>query len=74
MRNITFLSASALVLALGVASASAQPRTEDVMNHGNFSVSQTYSSGATLHEGRSAFIEDQAPANVLIDQSRHAGR
>jgi hypothetical protein len=70
MRKIALLSASALVLALGVASASAQPRTEDVMNHGQTGAFQTYA--APTQEGRAAFVESQGP--VVLDQAHHAGR
>ncbi len=68
MRKIALFSASVLVLALGVASASAEPTTDAVMNHGQ-AVAST-----SVFEGRAAAIQGQAPANVLIDQSRHAGR
>jgi hypothetical protein len=74
MRNLVLLSASALVLALGLASASAEPRTEDVMNHGNFGVTQTYAPHASVYEGRSAFEFAAPAANVLNDQSHHSGR
>jgi opacity protein-like surface antigen len=67
MRNFALLSASALVLALGVASASAQPTTDQLLAAG-----QAGRSSAQAYEGRGAVVESQAP--VIIDQFRHAGR
>jgi hypothetical protein len=69
MRKIALLGASALVLALGVASAWAEPTTQAVMNHGQFVGS---SISTQTYEGRAALVDQAAPA--LIDQSRHAGR
>jgi hypothetical protein len=76
MRKIALLSASALVLALGVASASAQPRTDEVLNHGQTGVFQTYAPNApsvTVHEGRAAAVEDQAPAADAFIYKQHIG-
>jgi len=67
MRNFALLSASALVLALGVASASAQPTTDQLLAAG-----QAGSSSTQVYEGRAAAIEAQAP--VIFDQAHHAGR
>jgi hypothetical protein len=74
MRKIALLGASALVLALGVASASAQPRTNEVLDHGQTGVFQTYSaSSATLNEGRAAAVEGQAPAADAFIYQQHIG-
>ena len=65
MRKIALLGASALVLALGVASASAQPVGQDFLTRGDIGAVQTYSpnaSGTTVTEGRAAAIEGSAPA------------
>ena len=67
MRKIALLSASALVLALGVASASAQPTTDQLLAAGQAGASSTQ-----VYEGRAAAIETQAP--VILDQAHHAGR
>jgi hypothetical protein len=64
MRKIAVLGASALVLALGVASASAVPTTAQLMSHGQTGTYQTYAPNApsaTLQEGRAAAV-DEAPA------------
>jgi hypothetical protein len=68
MRKFALLSASALVLALGVASASAQPSGQQFLIRGETGVVGTYGSSA-LSEGRAASIE--APA--LLDQHHAAG-
>jgi hypothetical protein len=77
MRKIALLSASALVLALGVASASAQPRTDEVLNHNRAGAYQTYapnSPSATVNEGRAAAVEGQAPAADAFIYQPHYGR
>jgi hypothetical protein len=70
MRKIALLGASALVLALGVVSASAEPTTAQIMNQGSRgeytgSVPNApyyygpNASGSRFYEGRSAAIEGQ---------------
>ena len=81
MRKIALLGASALVLALGVASASAQPRTDEVLSHGDNGAYQTYAPtsryapGSTVNEGRAAAIEGQtqAPAADAFIYQQHIG-
>ena len=74
MRKFALLGASALVLALGVASASAQPSGQEYLTRGQTGVVQTYAptSGATVHEGRAAAIG--APAADAFGFDRHGGR
>jgi hypothetical protein len=75
MRKIALLSATALVLALGVASASAEPSTQQILNQGQTGAYQTYAPNApsaTLHEGRAATIE--APAADAFIYQPHFGR
>jgi hypothetical protein len=75
MRKIAVLGASALVLALGVASASAVPTTDQIMNHGEAATVQTFApnaSGAKVQEGRAAAIE--APAFDAFIYQPHYGR
>jgi hypothetical protein len=69
MRKIALLGASALVLALGVASASAQPTTDQVLNHGQ---TGAFTTSATAHEGRAASVE--APAADAFIYQPHYGR
>jgi hypothetical protein len=69
MRNIALFTASALVLALGVVSASAQPTTDQLLAAG---LAGSSSTSTQTYEGRAALVDQAAPA--LIDQSRHAGR
>jgi len=72
MRKIAVLGASALVLALGVASASAVPTTAQLMSHGQTGTYQTYAPNApsaTLQEGRAAAVESPA-ADAFIFRSR----
>jgi hypothetical protein len=64
MRKLALLGASALVLALGVASASAEPTTAQIMSRG-----QTAAPSATVHEGRAAAVEGSANDSVIL-QSR----
>ena len=74
MRNSVVLGASALVLALGVASASAQPSGQEYLTRGQTGVVQTYAptSGATVQEGRAAAIEGPAADAFRFDH--HSGR
>jgi hypothetical protein len=72
MRNIAFLGASALVIVLGVANASAQPSTQQLLDAG-----QGYgpsASSATVTEGRAAAIETPAPAADGFIYLQHHGR
>jgi hypothetical protein len=65
MRKLALISASALVLALGVASASAQPSGQQFLTRG-----ATQGSTATVSEGRAAALD--VPA---VETNRpHAGR
>ena len=77
MRKLALLGASALVLALGVASASAQPTTAEVMSRGQVGTVQTFApnaSGAKVQEGRAAAIEAPAPAFDAFIYAPHYGR
>ncbi len=66
MRKLALLSASALVLALGVATASAQPSGQAFLTRGDVQTS-------TITEGRAAAIE--APAFAAGSMNlEHAGR
>ncbi len=65
MRKLVILSASALVLALGAAQASAEPSTAQLLAAG-----QGFGQGATVNEGRAAAI-DAPSANAVIWQLRH---
>ena len=74
MRKIVLLGASALVLALGVATASAQPSGQNFLTRGDVGAVQTYSPGATVTEGRAAAIEGSAPAADAFIWQQHIGR
>jgi hypothetical protein len=69
MRKLALLGASALVLALGVASASAEPSTTQLLAAGH-GVGQT----STVNEGRAAAIEGSAPAADAFIWQHHYGR
>ncbi len=71
MRKLALLGASALVLALGVASASAQPSGQSFLTRGDLGAVQT---SATVTEGRSAAIEGSAPAADAFIWQQHQGR
>ena len=66
MRKIALLGASALVLALGVASASAQPSGQDFLTRGD--------SGVTVSEGRAAAIQGSASSADGFIWQQHNGR
>ena len=68
MRKIVLLGASALVLALGAAAASAQPTTEQLLAAGQAGPSQA----SSVNEGRAAAVQTPA-ADAFIYQS-HLGR
>ena len=75
MRKIALLGASALVLALGVASASAQPSGQDFLTRGDTGAVQTYApnaSGRAVNEGRAAAME--APAADAFIWQQHNSR
>jgi hypothetical protein len=68
MRKIALLGASALVLAIGAASASAQPSTEQLLAAGQAGPSQATS----VSEGRAAATA--APAADAFIYQPHFGR
>ena len=79
MRKLALLGASALVLALGAASASAQPTGQAFLTRGDIGAVPTYSpnaSGSTITEGRAAALETPnfgAPAaDGFIWQQHHS--
>jgi hypothetical protein len=67
MRKLALLSASTLVLALGVASASAEPSTAQLLAAG-----QGYGQPSTMNEGRAAAIV--APSADAFIWQQHRGR
>jgi hypothetical protein len=77
MRTVSLLSASALVLALGVTSASAIPTTAQLMSHGQTGTYQTYAPNApsaTVQEGRAAAVDEApAPAADAFIYRQHIG-
>jgi hypothetical protein len=70
MRDYVLFGASALVLVLGIATASAQPSGPSFLTRGDAGVVQTYA--PTFHEGRAAAIEIPAFENSF--NQHHAGR
>jgi hypothetical protein len=71
MRKFAVLGASALVLALGLASASAQPNFNGTVNQDQ---AQAAASGAlfaapALQEGRAAATEGQGIAPVILEKN-----
>ncbi len=78
MRNIALLSASALVLALGVASASAEP-FNPVTGYDGSSVAPAYGYNGGLNEGRAAAEGQFLPngwnvGNPVLEQFHESGR
>jgi hypothetical protein len=71
MRKIALLSASALVLALGVASASAEPHFNGVLTQSQDQTAQSggYLAVPTLREGRAAAFEGQGIAPVITEKN-----
>jgi opacity protein-like surface antigen len=68
MRKIALLGASALVLALGAASASAEPSTAQIMSHGqNGGYTQGYHH-RWVYEGRAAAVDGSAADSVILEQ------
>ncbi len=72
MRDYALLGASALVLVLGIAAASAQPSGQAFLTRGNVGSVQTYA--PTLHEGRAAAIDAPVFATPGFNLDHHAGR
>jgi hypothetical protein len=70
MRKLALLGASALVLALGVASASAIPTTDQILSRGQVGTVQTFAPNAS--EGRAAAVD--APAADAFVYQPHYGR
>ena len=74
MRNLALLGASALLLAVSVAGASAQPTTEQLLNAGNGATFQSSNAAAmnpTISEGRAAAL---APIDGGFLSPAHKGR
>ena len=73
MRKIALLGASALVLSLGVAKASAQPTTDQLLNRGQTGTFDTFApnaSGSTVQDIRAVAIEAPAP-DAFLHQPHH---
>jgi hypothetical protein len=71
MHKLAVLGASALVLALGVANASAQPNRDLAPGNGQTGVYQTTApeaSTAKLHEGRAAATDVQGIDPVIVEK------
>ncbi len=76
MRKIALLGASALVLALGVASVSAEPFNPVTGYNGSANGSYLgdgASRGATLNEGRAAATDGAATTSSILEQF-HEGK
>ena len=74
MRALAVLGASALVLALSVAGASAQPTTAQLLDAGNgatFQSSTAWATNPTIHEGRAAAL---VPVDGGFPGPAHKGR
>ena len=70
MRKIAVIGASALVLALGAATASAEPTTQQLLKAGDRpGAIGTHSPNAPLSEGRAAAVVDS-----IILEPHHNGR
>ena len=57
------------MLALGVASASAQPTNGLVQNFGQAAASDSYSATPAMHEGRAAAIQNQGIDPVILERN-----
>jgi hypothetical protein len=67
MRKIALLGASALVLALGVGSAFAEPTTAQVLSHGqNGAYSQGYAPRG-MYEGRAAAVDGGSADSIILE-------
>ncbi len=74
MRKFALLGASALVLALGVAGASAEPFDPVSGYNGSAAgFAYGYPHGAPTNEGRAAATENWAPASSVLEQF-HEGK
>jgi hypothetical protein len=67
MRKFALLGASALLLAVGVGSASAIPTTDQIESHGQAGWQQ-YQAPRGMHEGRAAAIDGSAADSVILEQ------
>jgi hypothetical protein len=74
MRNFVVLGASALVLALGVAQASAIPSTEQWQDHLNRMQSNTTQSYGDLRDFRAQAVEQGSQVNDQGPSLYHRGR
>ncbi len=74
MRKFALLSASALVLALGVASASAQPSGQNFLTRGDNGAAATFAPNGSVTEGRAAAIEAPASSADGFIWQQHHGR
>ena len=74
MRNFIVLGASALVLALGVAQASAIPSTEQWQDHLNRMQSTTTQSYGDLRDFRAQAVEQSSQVNDQGPSLYHRGR
>jgi hypothetical protein len=74
MRKIALLSASALILALGVATASAQPNRDLATGVDQTPTSNIYVANPKLHEGRAAATEFQHQGIDLVITEKHGVR
>jgi hypothetical protein len=68
MRKIALLSASALILALGVATASAQPNRDLATGVDQTPTSNIYVANPKLHEGRAAATYGQGIDSVIVEK------
>jgi hypothetical protein len=68
MRKIALLSASALVLALGVATASAQPNRDLATGYDQTQTSTIPVTNPKLHEGRAAATYGQGIDAVIVEK------
>jgi len=74
MVKFALLGASALVVALGAVSASAEPTTQQLLRAGQKpGMIKTFSPNARLREGRAAAIEGQGSGSIIIEQHRGRG-
>lgn len=71
MRKFAIIGASALVLALGVTSASAERNYDGTPSQtpGQAAASDGYSATPTLHEGRAAAIQSQGIDPVILEHN-----
>jgi hypothetical protein len=72
MRKIALLGASALVLALGVASASAEPY-DPASGYDGSNYGYVYGHGSQRNEGRAAATENSGTTSSILEQF-HEGK